>query len=65
MNRPYSSMMKPVSGQRRMMRRMPERKAMVPFSFWGRVKKAIVFSRPIIRLRPIKKRTYSPVWFVC
>jgi len=38
------------------MRRMPEAKAMVPLIFWRRVKKASVFSRPIIRERPIRKR---------
>ena len=57
-NRPYSSIRKPVSVQRKRIRKMPQRKAAVPWSFWRRVKKAIVFWRPIIRLRPMRKRIY-------
>ena len=57
-NSPYSSIRKPVSVQRKRIRKMPQRKAAVPWSFWRRVKKAIVFWRPIIRLRPMRKRIY-------
>lgn len=56
MKRPYSSIRKPVSGQRRRMRMIPTVKAAVPFNFAGRKKKAIVFWTPIIRVRPIRKR---------
>ena len=57
MKSPYSSMINPVSGQRRRIREMPARKATVPLIFWRRVKKAIVLFRPIIRLRPTRNRT--------
>lgn len=56
MKRPYNSIMNPVSGQRRRMSRIPAAKAAVPLSFWRREKKAKVFSRPIIRVRPMRKR---------
>jgi hypothetical protein len=56
MKRPYSSIRKPVNGQRSRMRTMPTVKAAVPFNFAGREKKAIVFWTPIIRVRPIRKR---------
>lgn len=42
--------------QRRRMRMIPEAKAAVPLSFWGRVKKTRVFWRPIIRVSPMRKR---------
>lgn len=35
---------------------MPAAKAAVPLSFWGRVKKAMVFWTPMIRVRPMRKR---------
>lgn len=38
---------------------MPRVKPAVPFSFWRREKKASVFSRPMIRVRPIRKRTWG------
>ena len=38
---------------------MPKTKAAVPFSFWRREKKARVFSRPIISVRPIRKRIWK------
>jgi hypothetical protein len=56
MKRPYSSTKNPISGHRMRMRRMPATKAAVPLSFWRREKKAKVFSRPIISVRPIRKR---------
>ena len=55
---PYSSIRKPVNGQRRRMRKIPDANAAVPFIFWGREKKAMVFGRPIISVRPIRKRIY-------
>lgn len=58
MNRPYSSIRKPVSGQRKRMRRIPKTKAAVPLSFWRREKKAKVFSTPIMRVRPMRKRIW-------
>jgi hypothetical protein len=51
--------MKPQSGQRRRMRIMPAEKAAVPLSFWGREKKTKVFWKPMIRVRPIRKRIWS------
>ena len=56
MNSPYSSIRNPVSGQRRRIRMMPAAKAAVPLSFWGRVKKAMVFWTPMIRVKPMRKR---------
>lgn len=62
-NRPYSSIRKPVRGQRRRIRRMPAANAAVPFSFWRREKKAMVFWSPMMRVRPIRKRIWSGlVW---
>lgn len=58
MNMPYSSIRKPVRGQRRRIRAMPKAKAAVPLSFVLREKKRRVFWRPIIRVRPIRKRIY-------
>lgn len=37
---------------------MPAAKAAVPFSFWRREKKAMVFWRPMMRVRPIRKRIF-------
>lgn len=49
-----------MSGQRKnRIRQIPTRKAAVPFSFWRRAKKARVFWRPIIRVRPITKRIWG------
>jgi hypothetical protein len=56
MNSPYNSIRKPVNGQRIRIRIIPAVKAAVPLSFWGRVKKTIVFWTPIMRVRPIRKR---------
>jgi hypothetical protein len=53
---PYSSTKKPMRGQRRRISRMPATKAAVPFSFCRRAKKRAVFWRPMIRVRPAKKR---------
>ena len=62
MNSPYNSIRKPVNGHRRRIRMMPAEKAAVPLSFWGRVKKTIVFWTPMIRVRPIRKRICK--WWV-
>lgn len=42
-NIPYSSMRKPVNGQRHKMRMMPATNAAVPLSFCFRAKKSAVF----------------------
>jgi hypothetical protein len=55
-NIPYSSTKKPIRGQRRRIRRIPDTKAAVPLSFCLRAKKRAVFWRPIIRVRPAMKR---------
>lgn len=59
MKMPYSSIRKPVRGQRSRIRRIPRPKAVVPLSFWRREKKAMVFWRPIIRTRPMRKSIYA------
>lgn len=46
------------------MRKIPEANAAVPFIFWGREKKAIVFCRPIINVKPIRKRICIYVYSV-
>lgn len=56
MNSPYNSIKKPVNGQRKRMRRIPAEKAAVPLSFWGREKKTRVLWRPMMRVKPIRKR---------
>lgn len=58
---PYSSIKKPVKGHRRRMRMIPEAKAAVPLSFWRREKKFIVFWRPIISVKPMRKSIYQPL----
>lgn len=55
-NIPYSSIRKPKKGQRRRISRMPAAKASVPFHFWRRAKKALVFCTPIMSVRPMRKR---------
>lgn len=62
MNSPYVSIRKPVNGQRIRMRMIPAAKAAVPFSFWGREKNTSVFWKPIIRVRPIRKRICMDLW---
>lgn len=59
MKRPYNSTPNPMMDQRRRMRMIPDAKAAVPLSFWGRVKKTRVFWRPMIRVRPMRKRIYD------
>lgn len=58
---PYSSTKKPVNGQRRRMRRIPAANAAVPLSFWRRAKKIKVFCKPMMRVRPMRKRIYCVV----
>ena len=53
---PYISIRKPKKGQRMRMSRMPRMKARVPFHFWRRAKKVRVFWKPIMHVRPIRKR---------
>jgi len=59
MKRPYSSIKKPVKGQRRRMRIIPAVNAAVPFNFCGREKNATVFWTPIISVKPIRKRIWD------
>lgn len=54
--RPYNSIKKPVKGHLNKIKIIPAVNAAVPFNFCGREKNAIVFWRPIIRVRPIRKR---------
>ena len=58
-NMPYNSIRKPVMGHRRIMSMMPVAKPAVPFNFWRLAKKTAVFWRPIIRVRPRRKRICS------
>lgn len=58
MNSPYSSIRNPVNGHRHRIRMIPAANAAVPRSFCRREKKASVFWKPIISVRPIRKRIY-------
>lgn len=53
---PYSSTRKPTSGHRNKMSSIPATNAAVPLSFCRRAKKTAVFCRPIMRVRPRRKR---------
>lgn len=57
---PYSSTRNPISGQRNRMSVKPPKKAAVPFAFCLRAKKRRVLEGPMIMVRPIRKRIYSP-----
>ena len=58
---PYNSTTNPISAHRKRMRRIPAAKASVPLSFCRRAKKRKVFCRPIVRVRPMRKRIYGGV----
>lgn len=66
-NIPYISIRKPINGHRTSMSMIPAANAIVPFIFWGRAKKIAVLYRPIIRVRPRRKRICSRMisftWF--
>jgi hypothetical protein len=59
---PYSSTTNPISGQRSKINSIPAAKAAVPFSFWRRAKKASVLERPIMRVRPTRKRIWMSLY---
>lgn len=55
---PYSSTQNPTKGHRSNMSEMPPTKAAVPFHFCRRAKKTAVFWRPIMSVKPTRKRIW-------